>query len=157
MARYTAAGTAFTELVLEVFRSNGLLLAAGERLAEPAGLTSARWQVLGVVDHEPAPVANVARAIGLTRQSVQQTADALEAEGLVEYRENPHHRRAKLITLTPTGRERLREVEARQMAWANKLGGRVSQESLRTALRALQEVREVLEQEAASGEGERGR
>jgi len=157
MARYTAAGAAFTELVLEVFRSNGLLLAAGERLAEPAGLTSARWQVLGVVDHEPAPVANVARAIGLTRQSVQQTADALEAEGLVEYRENPHHRRAKLIMLTPTGRERLREVEARQMAWANKLGGRVSQEALRTALRALQEVREVLEQEAASGAGERGR
>ncbi|MCP3102286.1 MarR family winged helix-turn-helix transcriptional regulator [Myxococcus sp. K15C18031901] len=152
MARYTTGGAAFTDLVLEVFRGNGLMLAAGERLALPSGLTSARWQVLGVVDHEPAPVANVARAIGLTRQSVQQTADALAEEGLVEYQENPHHRRAKLITLTPTGRERLREVEARQMSWANKLGGRVSPESLKTALRALQEVRAVLEQEAAAAE-----
>ncbi|NVJ20978.1 winged helix-turn-helix transcriptional regulator [Myxococcus sp. AM011] len=148
MAKHTAAGSAFTDLVLEIFRNNGLLLAAGERLSEPSGLTSARWQVLGVVDHEPTPVANVARTIGLTRQSVQQTADALEAEGLVEYQENPHHRRAKLIALTAKGRERLREVEARQLAWANKVGGRVSMASLKTALTTLQEVREALEQDA---------
>src|SRR5918995_101020 len=66
MPRRSAEGDAFTELVLEVFRLNGLLLAAGDQLAEPSGLTSARWQVLGVVDHEPAPVANVARIMGLT-------------------------------------------------------------------------------------------
>ncbi|AGC48324.1 MarR family transcriptional regulator [Myxococcus stipitatus DSM 14675] len=150
MAKYTSAGSAFSDLVFEIFRNNGLILAAGERLTEPSGLTSARWQVLGVVDHESAPVANVARTIGLTRQSVQQTADALEADGLIEYQENPHHRRAKLIVMTPKGRERLREVEARQMAWANQMGGRVSVASLRAAVEALGAVREALEQESAN-------
>ncbi|WP_342376384.1 MarR family transcriptional regulator [Myxococcus stipitatus] len=150
MAKYTSAGAAFTDLVVEIFRNNGLVLAAGERLAEPSGLTSARWQVLGVVDHEPAPVANVARTVGLTRQSVQQTADALEADGLIEYQENPHHRRAKLIVMTPKGRERLREVEARQMAWANQLGGRVPVTALRAAVEALGVVREALEKDAAA-------
>ncbi|MBZ4396076.1 MarR family winged helix-turn-helix transcriptional regulator [Myxococcus sp. AS-1-15] len=150
MAKYTTAGSAFTDLVLEIFQNNGLLLAAGDRLAAPSGLTSARWQVLGVVDHEPAPVANVARSIGLTRQSVQQTADALEAEGFIEYEENPHHRRAKLMRLTPKGRERLREVEARQLAWANKLGGKLTAASLKTVVGTLREVREALEQEEAA-------
>ncbi|WP_338863609.1 MarR family winged helix-turn-helix transcriptional regulator [Myxococcus stipitatus] len=150
MAKYTSAGATFTDLVFEIFRNNGLILAAGERLAEPAGLTSARWQVLGVVDHEPAPVANVARTIGLTRQSVQQTADALEADGLIEYQENPHHRRAKLIVMTPKGRERLREVEARQTAWANEIGSSLPLASLRAAVEALGTVRKTLEKDAAS-------
>ncbi|MCK8498585.1 MarR family winged helix-turn-helix transcriptional regulator [Myxococcus fulvus] len=150
MAKYTTAGSTFTDLVLEIFQNNGLLLAAGDRLAAPSGLTSARWQVLGVVDHEPAPVANVARSIGLTRQSVQQTADALEAEGFIEYEENPHHRRAKLMRLTPKGRERLREVEARQLAWANKLGGKLTAASLKTVVGTLREVREALEQDASA-------
>ncbi|MBZ4408813.1 MarR family winged helix-turn-helix transcriptional regulator [Myxococcus sp. MISCRS1] len=150
MAKYTTAGSTFTDLVLEIFQNNGLLLAAGDRLAAPSGLTSARWQVLGVVDHEPAPVANVARSIGLTRQSVQQTADALEAEGFIEYEENPHHRRAKLMRLTPKGRERLREVEARQLAWANKLGGKLTAASLKTVVGTLREVREALEQDAST-------
>ena len=122
MTKRTRDGEAFTNLVLEVFRLNGLLLAAGDRLAEPAGLTAARWQVLGVADHGPAPVANVARIMGLTRQTVQTTADALERDGFVEYRNNPHHRRAKLIVLTDKGRAALRQVEARQAEWAGRLG-----------------------------------
>ena len=67
-------GQTFSELLVEVFRVNGLLLAAGDDLARPAGLTSARWQVLGVVDHGPVTVAQVARIMGLTRQSVRWSA-----------------------------------------------------------------------------------
>ena len=97
---------AFTSLIIEVFRVNGLLLAAGDRLTGPAGLSSARWQVLGVVEHGPSSVAHVARAMGLTRQSVQQTADALERDGFIEYVDNPHHLRAKLMAMTPKASRR---------------------------------------------------
>ncbi|NMO13683.1 MarR family transcriptional regulator [Pyxidicoccus fallax] len=150
MNKPTAAGELFTELVLEVFRVNGLALEAGDQLSEPVGLSSARWQVLGVVDHEPAPVANVARIMGLTRQSVQQTADALERDGFVEYLPNPHHRRAKLIALTPRGREALRKVEARHAAWANALGTEVDLKNLRAAVSGLRQVRERLEAHASA-------
>ena len=37
---HTKAGKAFTELILEIFQFNGRLLAAGDRLAKPLGLTS---------------------------------------------------------------------------------------------------------------------
>ncbi|WP_433926220.1 MarR family winged helix-turn-helix transcriptional regulator [Sorangium cellulosum] len=150
MAKLTAAATAFSELVVEVFRVNGLALEAGDLLARPAGLTSARWQVLGVVDHGPAPVSNVARMMGLTRQGVQQIADALQREGFVEYVENPHHRTAKLISMTEAGREALRQVEARHAAWADRLGKRIDPSSLRAAVDALRQARQALEEDASS-------
>lgn len=78
---------------LGVFRLNGQFLAVSEELAKPAGLTAARWQVLGAVLTEPLPVAGIARAMGITRQSVQRIADLLAAQGLAEYVPNPAHRR----------------------------------------------------------------
>ncbi|WP_224248257.1 MarR family winged helix-turn-helix transcriptional regulator [Hyalangium gracile] len=157
MAKLTSSGEVFTELVLEVFRLNGLALAAGDLLAEPVGLSSARWQVLGVVDHGAAPVANVARLMGLTRQSVQQTADALERDGFIEYLDNPHHRRARLISMTAKGREALRQVEQRHAVWANRIGAGVDPRRLRDAVDALREVRQRLEDEAAaSHDGQKG-
>jgi DNA-binding MarR family transcriptional regulator len=148
VSRLSPKGKAFTELVLEVFRVNGLLLAAGDRLTEPVGLSSARWQILGVVEHGAVPVANIARIMGLTRQSVQQTADALERDGFVAYAENPHHRRAKLVALTPKGREALAYVEQRHAEWASRIGRAHTLEALRAAVETLRAVRQGLEQDA---------
>ncbi len=154
MPKLTPTAQALSDLLIEVFRVNGLALAAGDVLCAPSALTSARWQVLGVVDHEAAPVANVARTMGLTRQSVQLTADALERDGFISYVDNPHHRRAKLIAPTDAGRRALRAVEARHAEWAQKLGKKIGAAGLRAAVESLQQVRAALEHEAAHGEGE---
>jgi DNA-binding MarR family transcriptional regulator len=147
MSELSEHGVALSGLVVEVFRLNGVVLEAGNALTQPAGLTSARWQVLGVVDHAPAAVATVARAMGLTRQSVQQTADAMARDGFVEYVENPHHQRANLISITPRGRKALAEVERRHATWANRLGARMSAGRLRTLAKGLAELRTYLEEE----------
>lgn len=145
MSEPSPTGGAFTKLILEVFRLNGLVLEAGDRLAQPAGLSSARWQVLGVVEHEPTPVAHVARIMGLTRQSVQQTADALAKDGFITYTENPHHRRAKLMNITPKGRKALDYVQQCQVNWANQISENYSLEDLRTTVTVLQQLRESLD------------
>lgn len=145
MSELSPKGSIFTELVIEVFRLNGLLLEAGDQLTRPVGLSSARWQVLGVVEHGPIPVSNVARVMGLTRQSVQQTADGLERDGFIQYQENPHHRRAKLMSLTAKGREALEYVTEWQAEWANQIGGQHDVDGLQTALKVLRELRESLE------------
>lgn len=145
MSEFSLNGGAFTELILEVFRLNGLVLEAGDRLTQPVGLSSARWQVLGVVEHEPTPVAHVARIMGLTRQSVQQTADALAKDGFITYTENPHHRRAKLMNITPKGRKALDYVQQCQVDWANQISENHSLEDLRTAVTVLQQLRKSLD------------
>jgi len=157
MNRQGEKGSAFAELVIEVFRLNGQLLQVGDELAKPVGLTSSRWQVLGVVEHAPASVAHVARDMGLSRQSVQRTADLLAADGLVEYTDNPHHRRAKLVKMTSQGREALDYVKRRQAEWINRIGRERGLEDLRMAVTVLRRARESLERgvlsPAASGGG----
>ncbi|WP_280503764.1 MarR family winged helix-turn-helix transcriptional regulator, partial [Nocardia farcinica] len=95
---------------ITAFRLNARFLALAEYLARPAGLTAAWWQVLGAVLHEPLPVAGIARAMGITRQSVQRIADLLVDKGLAEYRHNPAHRRAKLVAPTEAGLAAVRAI-----------------------------------------------
>lgn len=93
----------FSRTAIGVFRLNGQFLTVADELAKPGGLTAAWWQVLGAVLREPLPVAGIARAMGITRQSVQRIADLLVRRGLAEYVPNPAHRRAKLLRPTDEG------------------------------------------------------
>jgi len=110
----------FQRLVIGVFRLNGALLTAGDRLVADLGLTSARWQVLGAAVTAPVPltVAHIARNMGLTRQTVRTTVRELEASGFVRLAPNPHHQRAHLVVPTPTGSDAYAAAADRQAAWA---------------------------------------
>ena len=132
-----------TELILEIFRLNGRLLAAGDSLVADLGLTSARWQVLGAVAlaPEPLPVAQIARDRGLTRQAVQRIANDLAAAGLSRFEDNPRHQRAQLVVLTPTGRKAFEAAMARQLPWAKHLGAPLKSEDVDTALAVLRTIR----------------
>ncbi len=91
-------------------------------MARPAGLTAAWWQVLGAVLNDPLPVAGIARAMGITRQSVQRIADVLVERGLAEYRQNPAHRRAKLLVPTEEGRAAVARIGPAHTEFATRLG-----------------------------------
>ncbi|MFI1565347.1 MarR family winged helix-turn-helix transcriptional regulator [Streptomyces sp. NPDC020490] len=130
---------------LGVFRLNGQFLAVAEELARPAGLTAAWWQVLGAVLAEPLPVSAVARAMGITRQSVQRVADLLVERGLAEYRPNPAHRRAKLLAPTEAGRAAVGRIGPGHAAFADRLAEAFGQAGLADAVRALERLSEVLD------------
>ena len=140
----TPAGNAFSDLVVQVLRLHGRLIAAGNAMARPLGQTEARWQVLGVIEHGPATVADVARVFGLARQSVQRTADALAQDGLVAYEDNPRHRRARLLRITPRGEAVLLKIQAAQQVWADELGSKIGESDLRRAEEVLGRVRKAL-------------
>jgi len=137
-----------TGLILEVFRANGALIAAGDRLVADLGLTSARWQVIGAIalSPTPEPVARLARAMGLHRQGVQRIVNELEAEGIVALEDNPHHRRARLVRLTRKGEVLYREANRRQKPWARDLAKGLDAKAIVAAQRLLQSLRERLEQ-----------
>jgi DNA-binding MarR family transcriptional regulator len=52
---------------------------------------------------------------------MQRLADELAAEGLVEFIENPKHRRSKLVQLTPKGDAHYRELNARLLSIASTM------------------------------------
>ena len=144
---HTDAGAALTAVMLDIFRANGALLAAGDRLVEPLGLTSARWQVLGSIalsDHA-LPVAHLARVMGLSRQAVQRVVNDLEAEGFVRFEPNPHHKRAHLVVLTGKGADVYAAASEKEAPWANALAEGLSTEDLETVHRVLATLNRRLE------------
>jgi DNA-binding MarR family transcriptional regulator len=148
MPRRTPAGEAITELILEVFRLNGRLLVAGDRLVSRLGLTSARWQVLGAVAlaERAQPVAWLARSMGLNRQGVQRIVNELAAEGYVALEPNPHHRRASLVVLTEQGRAAYAAADRLQTPWVNALAKGIGAEEILAAKRIVTALRGRLEE-----------
>jgi DNA-binding MarR family transcriptional regulator len=136
----TPAGDAFTALLGQVIGLTRRFTAIGEALAKPAGQTLARWLVLETIQDRPATVAQIARTLHLARQGVQRLADVLVRDGLAVYEDNPAHRRAKLVRLTPQGRTTLRSIQTAQAAWADAQGAKLGQADLRQASILLDRV-----------------
>lgn len=125
------------DAAVTVFRLNGQFLALAEQLAKPAGLTAARWQVLGAIVRQPLSVADIARAMGVTRQSVQRIADLMAEQGLAEYVPNPAHRRAKLLKLTAEGDTALDRIRPAQKIAAERLVEALGETELRDTVDRL--------------------
>jgi DNA-binding MarR family transcriptional regulator len=135
---------AMTELVLEIFRLNGEMIAMGDALVADIGLTSARWQVMGAIAlaQTPLPIAQIARNMGLTRQAVQRVANELEGEGFIRFAPNPNHQRARLAMLTRKGESAYAAAMARWEPKGAALGGGSTVKDIETSLATLRRVRQ---------------
>jgi DNA-binding MarR family transcriptional regulator len=149
----TPEGELATEVILTTFRANGLLLAAGDELTAAAGLTAARWQVLGALSlaERPLTVPQIARRMGLTRQSVHATVGRLVAAGLLELAPNADHRRSQLVAMTPAGRGAYQALDRRQAVWGSELAGGLERRELETTARVLGTLCRRLEQADSAG------
>jgi len=128
----TPEGDALTALVLPVFALNGELLKAAAVITAPHELTPARWQVLGAILDESLPVAEIARRVGLTRQSVQRVANDVVAQARARRQPNPRRRGQNLLVLTARGRRAVAALTTEQHAWADAVGREIGEKNLKT-------------------------
>lgn len=128
-----------TEIVLLIFRVNGQLLSAGDRLVGDLGLTSARWQMLGAValSDRPRSAPQLAARMGMTRQAAQKQLDLLMESGLVAAQANPGHARSPLYVLTRKGTSIYAATERVQTGWATRLADSLSIRDLETTKQLL--------------------
>ena len=154
----TPEGETATEVILSVFRANGLLLAAGDLLAAEHGLTSARWQVIGAIAlaQRPLTVPQIARRMGLARQSVHTTVNRLLADEMAELVPNTDHRRSQLVCFTERGRAAFRAVDEKQAAWVSQLAAGLPRRELETTARVLGELCTRLEAARSRPHGQEG-
>lgn len=145
--QWTDTGEAVTTLILDVFRLNGQLQLAGDRLVAELGLTSARWQILGAIAYadRPESVAWHARTMGVHRQGVQRIVNELNKEGIVDFQPNPHHKRAHLVVLTPKGQKLFEAAIALQAPWVNDLSKGLSTSEIATAQEVIGHLKKRLE------------
>ena len=102
--------------------------------------------MLGAVLTEPLPVAGIARDMGLARQSVQRIADILVERGLAEYRDNPAHRRAKLLLPTEAGHAAIGRINPAHAAAAGRLAKVLGDPALADAVAALRALSAALDE-----------
>lgn len=127
-------------LIADLYEAAGAVRRRGDALASLAGQTQARWQVMSVLSDGGWTVPRAARRLGVTRQAVQRTVDALRTDGLVQIEHNPDHQRSPLIALTDEGRAALAAITKAGTDWNMTVGSKISTQDIQTArsvLRAL--------------------
>lgn len=132
---------AVAELMLEVAQCFFRIRALGQK----AGLITS-WgggafgflrslELLG-----PLTVPQIAQMRPTSRQRMQRLADELAAEGLVEFVDNPRHRRSKLVRLTPEGGASYRELVARLRSVAATMCISLSEPDVRRTLEVVRRL-----------------
>jgi DNA-binding MarR family transcriptional regulator len=144
-------GQAVAELMLEVAQCFFRIRALGQKTGL---ITSWGGGAFGFMRslalRGPLTVPQIAQMRPTSRQRMQRLANELAAERLVEFIDNPKHRRSKLVRLTPRGDARYRELDARLHSIASKLGVVLSEAEIR---RTTEIVRQLSDDVTARAKG----
>lgn len=145
----TPEGEALYELIVQLPRLNAQLQADARRGQGPAtrseGWSEGLWSLLRSLKLDgPRTVPQIARTRDVARQRVQSLADDAVAAGLAAFRDNPDHRRSRLLVLTPKGNAAFEAIDARLRAAAGDLAANMDVRDLDAALRVLFELSERL-------------
>jgi DNA-binding MarR family transcriptional regulator len=153
----------FIQFLDEIARARGRTTAAFRDLRIMHGLTEVENVVLTAVTgaSHPPTVPQIGRSLGHPRQVIQRAADALVVRGLVAWRDNPDHKRARLLTATAEG-ERLRhladvagrERAARYSAAIDPALLTATVAGLRTIRESIEKSLRIIGEQAESEEGE---
>src|SRR5215813_5582503 len=112
-------------IIADVYELAGVLRRRGEDIAETAGQTQARWQVLSAASDSAKSVPQIARRLGVTRQNVQRIADGLVSQRFAQFIVNPDHRTSPHLQLTEMGVATLRELTSAASVWNMELAARL--------------------------------
>lgn len=111
------------------------------------GLTEVENIVLTAVTgaSHPPTVPQIGRSLGHPRQVIQRAADALVVRGLIDWRDNPDHKRARLLTATVEG-ERLRHLaDVAGLERAAQFSCGIDPDLLAATVAGLRTIRESIE------------
>jgi DNA-binding MarR family transcriptional regulator len=130
----TSKGEAIADLMLEVAQCFFRLRAAGQRTGFITNWGAGAFGFMRSLELiGPLTVPQIAQMRPTSRQRMQRLADELAAEGLVEFIDNPRHRRSKLVRLTRKGNTRYRALNARLLEMASTMGVDLSEPDIRKA------------------------
>lgn len=132
-------------LIVEIRRGFNALAAAGDALHSDLGVTSAMRALMEhLSEHGQATVPDIARAKNVSRQHIQQMANALEEMELLTFVANPRHKRSPFAALTPKGASVFTEIRRREADVLADLAGRLQGEDIAAAADTIARLRAVL-------------
>jgi DNA-binding MarR family transcriptional regulator len=85
-------------------------------------------------------VPEIAKMRPTSRQRMQRLADELATEGLVEFIDNPRHRRSKLVRLTRKGNRHYRRLNAQLLKIASMMGADLIEVDIRKSIEIVRRL-----------------
>jgi DNA-binding MarR family transcriptional regulator len=138
-----ARANAIADLLLEVAQCFFRVRALGQRTGLITSWGGGAFGFLrSLALYGPLTVPQIAEMRPTSRQRMQRLGDELAAEGLVEFVDNPRHRRSKLVRLTSRGDERYREMNSQFLTMASTMGTALSDADIRKALGVVRRLSE---------------
>lgn len=113
-----------------------------------AGFATAggEWGILRTLVKEGSQtVPEIARSRPMSRQHCQTIANALEAQGLVEFVENPKHKKSRLLRVTKKGRDRFHSMRKQFLAAAGVYAPFFTAAEVTTATDVCRRARDLIE------------
>jgi DNA-binding MarR family transcriptional regulator len=139
------AGEALYQVLVETAAVFFRMRALGKKQGLVTGWGGGLWGFLRSLKlHSTATVPQLARMRPVARQRIQHLADDAARAGLIEYLDNPAHKRSKLLALTPAGKTAFAEMDARLAEMAERLTEGIGEKDLCTTLKVLRRLREKL-------------
>lgn len=121
------------------------MAATAEDIHRQGALSGGRRGILrGLKRAGPQTVPQMARIRPVSRQHIQTLVNDLADEGLVEFVENPAHKRSRLVSLTHKGEETIKAMLKREASLLARANIPVSNEELETTARTLHALRGML-------------
>lgn len=124
----------------------------GATLDGVAGIRPAHLQVFGTIKADGSRLTDLATSSNVSLSSMAELVDDLERLGYLERRPDPRDGRAKLVCLTATGWQAIRQgrriIEAIEADWGQRLG----QERFQELCHALQALIDDLDPEVSQND-----
>ena len=105
----------------------------------------------------PLTVPQIAQMRPTSRQRMQRLADELADQGLVDFIDNPKHRRSRLVRLTRKGEARYQKLSARFLAIASTMGADLSEADLRRTIAIVRRISDEAKSRTAPHSPKTGR
>lgn len=137
----SSKGEAIADLILEVAQFFFRVRAAGRKAGFFTSWGAGAFGVLrSLALLGPLTVPEIARMRPTSRQRMQRLADQLAAQGLVEFIDNPKHRRSKLVRLSREGQRSYRRLNVRLLEIASTMGADLSEANIRECIETVRRL-----------------
>ncbi len=123
-----------------------------EQLHQDLGVKPSMRAVMEALSAQsPQTVPDIAKSKRVSRQHIQTIMNSLLTAGLVDYFDNPAHKRSPLFDLTPKGSTVFAEIKKREKEPLQRLAAAIPAQSLRHAQQALSQLNRHLIDEITKG------
>jgi DNA-binding MarR family transcriptional regulator len=141
------------QLIAQLVESSRLLRNFIDHRAKSRGTTRAQWIVLfRLREQEGLSQVDLADVLELQPISLVRLLDRLVEHGLLERRHDPKDRRANRLFLTASGRQLVDDLDGLRDAIATDVMRDLSEDSVKTTLRALRDIKDRIKAMSDAGD-----